>query len=42
VPEEILGPPGLHDEAVTFSADGRAVFVTTEGRQAPLYRLDLP
>ena len=41
-PEEIVGPPGLHDEAVAFSADGRSVFVTAEGRPAPLYRLDLP
>jgi hypothetical protein len=41
-PEEIIGPPGFHDEAVGFSADGRSVFVTSEGRAAPLYRLDLP
>jgi hypothetical protein len=41
-PEEIIGPPGTHDEAVGFSADGRSVFVTSEGSPAPLYRLDLP
>jgi hypothetical protein len=41
-PEEIIGPPGSQDEAVGFSADGRAVFVTSEGHPAPLYRLDLP
>lgn len=40
-PEEIIGPPGSHDEAVGFSADGRSIFVTAEGRAAPLYRLDL-
>ena len=41
-PEEIIGPPGNHDEAVGFSHDGRAIFVTTERRPAPLFRLDLP
>jgi len=41
-PVEYLGPPGLQDEAVSFSLDGRSVFVTTEGRPAPLYRMDLP
>ena len=40
-PEEIIGPPGSHDEAVCFSADGRSVLVTSEGSAAPLYRLDL-
>jgi hypothetical protein len=41
-PVEYIGPPGTHDEAVTFSLDGRSVFVTTERRPAPVYRLDLP
>ena len=41
-PTEIVGPPGLHDEAVSFSADGRSVFVASEGRPSPLFRLDLP
>jgi hypothetical protein len=41
-PEEYIGPPGYHDEAVGFSPDGRSIYVTTEGRPAPLYRLDLP
>lgn len=41
-PVEIIGPPGVQDEAVAFSLDGRSVYVTTEGRPAPLYRLDLP
>jgi len=41
-PIEVLGPPGTHDEAVGFSLDGRSVYVTTERRPAPLYRLDLP
>jgi len=42
LPQEYLGPPGTHDEAVSFSLDGRAVYVTTERRPAPVYRLDLP
>jgi hypothetical protein len=40
-PVEYLGPPGLYDEAVTFSADGRYLYVTTERRPAPLSRLEL-
>jgi hypothetical protein len=40
-PLEIYGPPGTHDEAVSFSLDGRSVYVTTERRPAPLHRLDL-
>jgi hypothetical protein len=40
-PLEIPGPRGTHDEGVAFSADGRAIFVTAEGRPAPLWRLDL-
>jgi hypothetical protein len=41
-PEEIIGPPGTHDEGVGFSLDGRSIFVAAEGRTAPLFRLDLP
>ena len=41
-PQEYIGPPGTHDEAVTFSLDGRSVYVTTERRPAPVYRMDLP
>ncbi|NNJ80284.1 MAG: hypothetical protein HKP19_13635, partial [Xanthomonadales bacterium] len=40
-PIEIVGPPGTHQEAVAFSADGYSVYVTTERRPAPLHRLDL-
>lgn len=40
-PLEIVGPPGTHDEAVGFSLDGRAVYVTAEGQSAPLWRLEL-
>jgi len=41
-PVEFIGPPGTHEEAVCFSLDGRSVYVATEGRPAPLHRLDLP
>lgn len=40
-PREILGPPGLHDEGVGYALDGKAVYVATEGRPAPLHRLEL-
>jgi len=39
-PREYAGPPGLHDEAVGFSHDQQSIYVTTERRPAPLYRLD--
>jgi hypothetical protein len=39
-PVEYLGPPGLHDEAVSFGHDQHSIYVTTERRPAPLYRLD--
>jgi DNA-binding beta-propeller fold protein YncE len=41
-PVEYLGPPGSYDEAVAFSRDGKTVYVTTERRPAPVYRLTLP
>lgn len=41
VPLEIPGPPGTHDEAVTFDATGTSIIVTTEGLPAPVYRFDL-
>jgi hypothetical protein len=40
-PVEYLGPPGLYDEAVSFSRDGRSIIVTTERRPAPLSQLQL-
>ncbi len=40
-PAEFRGPPGLHDEAVAFGHAGQSVYITTERRPAPLYRLDL-
>ena len=40
-PVEYPGPPGYHDEAVSFSHDQQSIYITTERRPAPLYRLDL-
>jgi len=41
-PVEIAGPPGLHDEAVTFGHDGVSVYVSSERLPTPLYRLSWP
>jgi len=40
-PAEFAGPPGLHEEAVTFGHYQKSIYVATERRPAPLYRLDL-
>lgn len=39
---EIVGPDALREEAVTFSADGLDLFVTSEGRHAPIFHYRLP
>ena len=39
-PVEYYGPAGVHDEAVTFGHDPGSIIITTEGRPAPIYRLD--
>lgn len=41
-PLEYVGPPGWYDEAVTFGFDTPAVYVSTERRPTPVYRLVLP
>jgi len=41
-PIEYVGPPGLHDEAVTFGFDTSDVYVSTERRPTPVYKLVLP
>lgn len=41
-PLEVIGPKGLHDEAVTFSQDGKTILVSTERLPTPLYRLSVP
>ncbi len=40
-PLEYVGPPGLHDEAVTFEFDALDVYVSTERRPTPVYKLKL-
>jgi len=39
-PVEYVGPPGQHEEAVTFGHEPGSIIVTTERRPAPIYRLD--
>jgi hypothetical protein len=39
-PERIPLPPMPQAEAIAFAADGRTLFVTSEKRPAPLFRLD--
>jgi len=39
-PIEVVGPPGSYEEAVAFGPIPGTVFVTTERRPAPIYRLD--
>jgi len=40
-PVEYVGPPGLHDEAVTFGFNALQVYVSTERRPTPVYKLEL-
>ncbi len=39
-PEEVVGPPTVQNEAVAYSIDGKAIYVTTEKRPAPLYSIE--
>lgn len=39
-PLEFVGPPGSYEEAVAFGPIPGTVFITTERRPAPIYRLD--
>lgn len=39
-PVEFIGPPGSHEEAVAFGHDPGSIYITTERRPAPIYRLD--
>ena len=41
-PLEFVGPPGLHDEAVTFEFGGTSVYVSTERLPTPIYKLEFP
>jgi hypothetical protein len=39
---EIYGPPMLTEESVTYSADGKSIYVIPEGKHPPVYRYDFP
>jgi len=41
-PREFLGPASADEEAIAFSEDMSALFITTEGRLAPIYHVLLP
>lgn len=41
-PREFLGPASHGEEAIAFSDGMDALYITTEGRPAPIYRVDLP
>ena len=41
-PDEYPGPPGVYEEAVSFSEGGKYIYVTSERRPAPLSLLELP
>ena len=38
-PEEVVGPPAVQNEAISYSVDGKAIYVTTEKKPAPVYRI---
>jgi hypothetical protein len=39
-PEEVVGPPAVQNEAIAFSTDGKAIYVTTEKLPAPVHRIE--
>ncbi len=39
-PVEIVGPPSVQNEAISYSSDGKAIFVTTEKQPAPIFRFE--
>ena len=39
-PEEVVGPPAVQNEAIAYSVDGKTIYVTTEKRPAPVYRVE--
>jgi len=38
-PQEVVGPPAVQNEAIAYSIDGKAIYVTTEKLPAPVYRI---
>ena len=39
-PAEVVGPPAVQNEAIAYSIDGKAIYVTTEKIPAPVYRVE--
>ena len=39
-PEEVVGPPAKQNEAVAYTVDGKAIYVTSEILPAPVYRFE--
>jgi hypothetical protein len=39
-PDEVVGPPSIQNEAISFSADGKAIYVTTEKKPAGIFRFE--
>jgi hypothetical protein len=39
-PVEVVGPPSPQNEAISYSADGKAIIVTTEKQPAPVFRFE--
>jgi hypothetical protein len=39
-PEEVVGPPAVQNEAITYSVDGKSIYVTTEKRPAAVHRIE--
>lgn len=39
-PTEVVGPPAVQNEAITYSIDGKAIYVTTEKIPAPVHRIE--
>jgi len=37
-PLEVVGPPAVQNEAISYSVDGKSVYVTTEKKPTPLFR----
>lgn len=39
-PAEVVGPPAVQNEAISYSVDGKAIYVTTEKQPAPVFRFE--
>ena len=39
-PEEVVGPPAVQNEAISYTVDGKAIYVTTEKRPSPVFRFE--